>query len=76
MSRRIAVFLVVLFLISTLTSQPFIRHLGMYGGGLSINETEDGSYIILGSGDGFTLVKTDLNGDPIWTNSLGIDSRC
>ncbi len=42
------------------------------GGGYSVRETSDGGYIIAGS----RLIKTDVNGDTIWTRNFEAEARC
>ncbi|TVM02718.1 MAG: hypothetical protein CV087_08895 [Candidatus Brocadia sp. WS118] len=41
-----------------------------YSYGYSVQETVDGGYIIAGSGQDGSLIKTDANGETQWTNNI------
>jgi hypothetical protein len=73
--------LAAILLPSSLTAQ--IRFERTYGGagddvGCSVQQTTDGGYIVAGTTDSYSagdtavyLIKTDANGDTLWTRTLG-----
>ena len=83
MRRLIAVFLVVILCVVTVFAQPGTLWTRTYGGsnddvGASVQQTQDGGYIIAGYTESYGLgdmdvyfIKTNDNGDTVWTRTFG-----
>ena len=81
--KKLYPLLSVLFLISYLDGQDWLR---TYGGdeqdiGWCVQETNDGGFVIVGQESSFGnggrdvyIIKTNINGDTLWTKSYGYPS--
>jgi hypothetical protein len=57
-----------------ITFQKSYGDIGSYEG-YAIQQTNDGGYVIAGGGSDLCLIKTDLNGDTLWTKTFSVSTN-